>query len=105
MTRFTDFGSRGGDLNVKPPDTMGHESLFQRRPSLSHPGRLKYFFSDVQSVTLNYHTLRLIYDVSSIVSKTETLVMENYCPNSNEMIFRSFLKPSFLFCYAQWTVP
>ena len=37
---------------------MGHESLIQRRPSLSHPGGLKYFFSDIQSVTLNYHTPR-----------------------------------------------
>ena len=35
---------------------MGHESLIQRRPSLSHPGWLKYFFSDIQSVNLNYHT-------------------------------------------------
>ena len=35
---------------------MGHESLIQRRPSLSHPGWLKYFFSDIQSITLNYHT-------------------------------------------------
>ena len=59
MTRFTNFGSRGGpraDLHVKHPSTMGHESLIQRRPSLSHPGWLKYFFSDIQSVNLNYHT-------------------------------------------------
>ena len=39
---------------------MGHESLIQRRPSLSHPGWLRYFFSDIQSVTLNYHTPRLM---------------------------------------------
>ena len=48
MTHFTKFGSRGGapraDLHVKHPSSMGHESLIQRRPSLSHPGRLKYFF-------------------------------------------------------------
>ena len=48
------------DLHRKPPSTMGHESLIQRRPSLSHPGGLKYFFSDIQSVTLNYHTPRHI---------------------------------------------
>ena len=28
--------------------------------SLSHPGGLKYFFSDIQSFTLNYHTPRHI---------------------------------------------
>ena len=43
---------------MKPPSTLGHESLIPRRPSLSHPGWLKYFFSDIQSVTLNYHTPR-----------------------------------------------
>ena len=62
MTCFTNFGSRGAsraDLHRKPPITMVHESLIQRRPSLSHPGWLKYFFSDMQSVTLNYHTPRL----------------------------------------------
>ena len=32
------------DLHRKPPSTMGHESVIQRRPSLSHPGWLKYFF-------------------------------------------------------------
>ena len=59
MTRFTNFGSQEApraDLHRKPPSTMGHESLIQRRPSLSHPGWLKYFFSDIQSVNLNYHT-------------------------------------------------
>ena len=55
MTRFTNFGSRA-DLHRKPPSTMGHESLIQRRPSLSHPGGLKYFF-----FTLNYHTPRLMF--------------------------------------------
>ena len=47
MTRFTNFCSRGApraDLHRKTPSTMGHESLIQRRPSLSHPGGLKYFF-------------------------------------------------------------
>ena len=47
MTRFTNFGSRGApraDLHRKPPSTMGHESLIQKRPSLSDPGPLKYFF-------------------------------------------------------------
>ena len=61
MTRFTNFGYRGApraDLHVKPPSTMGHEFLIQWRPSLSHPGWLKYFFSDIQSVTLNYYTPR-----------------------------------------------
>ena len=61
MTRFTNFGSRGApraDLQVKHPGTMGHESLIQRGPSLSRPGLSKIFFSDIQSVTLNYHTPR-----------------------------------------------
>ena len=49
MTRFTNFGSRGGpqggSTSKTPyPSTMGHEYLIQRRPSLSHPGWLKYFF-------------------------------------------------------------
>ena len=47
MTRVTNFalgGTPRADLHVKPPSTMGHESLIQRRPSLSHPGWLKYFF-------------------------------------------------------------
>ena len=37
-------GAPRADLHRKPPSTMGHESLIQRRPSLSHPGWLKYFF-------------------------------------------------------------
>ena len=37
-------GGPRADLHMKPPSTMGHESLIQRRPSLSHPGWLKYFF-------------------------------------------------------------
>ena len=47
MTRVTNFGSRGApwaDLHMKPPSTMGHESVIERRPSLSHQGWLKYFF-------------------------------------------------------------
>ena len=47
MTHLTNFGSWGAPraaLHVKPPSTIGHESLIQRRPSLSHPGWLKYFF-------------------------------------------------------------
>ena len=52
------MGAPGADLPVKPPSTRGHESVIQRRPSLSHPGGLKYFFSDIQSITLNYHTPR-----------------------------------------------
>ena len=31
-------------LHMKSPSTMGHKSLIQRRPSLNHPGWLKYFF-------------------------------------------------------------
>ena len=57
MTRFTNFGSRGvprADLHRKPPSTMGHESVIQRRPSLSQLAKI--FFSDIQSITLNYHT-------------------------------------------------
>ena len=64
MTRFPNFGSWGAhrtDLHMKPPSTMGHECLIQRRPSLSPLAWLKYFFSDIQSVTLNYHTPRHIY--------------------------------------------
>ena len=53
-------GAPRADLHVKHPSTMGHESLIQRRPSLSHPVWLKYFFSDIQSVALNYHTPRPI---------------------------------------------
>ena len=37
MTRFTNFGSRGApwaDLHMKPPSTMGHESVIQRRAVL-----------------------------------------------------------------------
>ena len=57
MTRFTNFGSRGGpypraDLHRKPPSTMGHESLIQRRQSLSHPGELKYFFQTYNPLLL-----------------------------------------------------
>ena len=37
-------GAPRADLHVKPPSTMDHESVIQRRPSLSHPGWLKYFF-------------------------------------------------------------
>ena len=51
-------GAPRADLHVKPPSTMGHESLIRRKPSLSHAGWLKYFFSDIQSITLNYHTPR-----------------------------------------------
>ena len=47
------------DHHMKPPCTMGHESLIQRRPS--HLGWLQYFFSDIQSDTLDYHTPRLMY--------------------------------------------
>ena len=65
MTRFTNFDSWGApraDLHLKPPSTMGHESVIQRRPSLSHLGWLKYFFQTyLQSVTLNYHTHRLTH--------------------------------------------
>ena len=45
-TLETTFHGPRADLHVKPPSTMGHESLIQRRPSLSHPGWLKYFFLD-----------------------------------------------------------
>ena len=71
MTRFTNFCSRGApraDLHRKTPSTMSHESLIQRMPSLSHPGGLKYFFSDIQSVTLNYHTHRQILSVLFVPS-------------------------------------
>ena len=54
------------DLHMKPPSTMGHESLIQRRPSLSHLGWDGCnIFSDIQSDTLNYHTPRHIYSVKS----------------------------------------
>ena len=71
----TNFGSQGApraDLHRNPPSTMGHESLIQGRPSLSHPGGLKYFFSDIQAVTLNYHTPRHI--------KSGAFPMEVNCP-------------------------
>ena len=55
---FHKFWLSGGvstaDLHVKPPSTMGHESLIQRRPSLSHPFWLKYFFSDIPSVLMGW---------------------------------------------------
>ena len=45
-TLETTFHGPRADIQVKPPSTMGHESLIQSRTSLSHPGWLKYFFSD-----------------------------------------------------------
>ena len=88
MTRFTNFGSRGApraDLHVKHPSTMGHESLIQRRPSLSHPpGLAKIFFSDIQSVTLNYRTPRHIglnikVNLNLTIMNTELLILISRC--------------------------
>jgi len=54
-------GAPRADLHRKPPNTMGHESLIQRRPSLSHPGSLKYFFQTYNP--LLYITIHL--DISN----------------------------------------
>ena len=67
-------GAPRADLHRKPPSTMGHESLIQRRPSLSHPVWLKYFFSDIQSVTLNYHTPRLICSCTITIIKSNIII-------------------------------
>ena len=73
---FQDLGEAPrADLHMKPPSTMGHESLIQRRQSLSHPGGLKYFFSDIQSVTLNYHTPRHIQFIEN-VDTTSTFTLK-----------------------------
>ena len=41
MTHFTNFGSHRApkaDLHLKPPSTLGYDSLIQKRLSLSHLG-------------------------------------------------------------------
>ena len=40
---------------MKPPSTMGHESV-SKEAEFEPPGLAKIFFSDIQSITLNYHT-------------------------------------------------
>ena len=71
MTRFTNFGSRGApraDLHRSPTSTMGHESLIQRRPSLSHPGWLKYFFQTYnQSLQITIHLVLMFVEILKLM--------------------------------------
>ena len=62
MTRFTNFGSRGGPQggsSQEPPYYYGSWVFDSKEAEFEPPGLPKIFFSDIQSVTLNYHTPRL----------------------------------------------
>ena len=61
-------GAPRADIHMKPPRTMGHEFLIQRRPSLGHPGLAKIFFSDIQSITINYRTPRRMLSEEMILN-------------------------------------
>ena len=68
-------GAPRAHLHRKPPSTMGHESLIQRRPSLSHPGWQKYFFQTYNP--LLYITIHV--DISNCLRKKCTLVDHSKC--------------------------
>ena len=61
------------DLHMKPPSTMGHKSLIQRRPSLNHPGWLQYLFRH----TIRYSKLPYLLSSGLIGRKKE--IQTSFC--------------------------
>ena len=82
MTRFANFGSRGApraDLHRKPPSTMGHESLIQRRPSLG-----QNFGIVIQCLCVSASHRFCVCGKASLVEaqSSSSLLVLAFCPKS-----------------------